>query len=763
MALAARQLELAASDDWLRVDDAAALVSEPERTWRFKAASEARAARDGKRSPLAVKRTPESGGKPVWFVHRSIDPRLTRCPTRDAREEREHVVLIARYPQHKIDGAYRKARWLHRWRAECDNRRDDRMTEAELAERIIVEARQTEGPDFTISFRTLQLWRKAYDAKGDSGTISGAEGLIDGRGRDSTGGGAHAARSQEAIDVFYTLYHTENKLSLAHCHRLTAAESRERGWTWPQTVSATHKWIELYDDRGLTFLLREGKRAWSHKYMSYLEQDWSLLKPGEFYVADHHQCDFWCSYDGKAIRPWLTAVQDCGSRRIVGWHLGPKPHQEAILSAMLGAFRDGGIPQTMRLDNGRDFQAKTFTGFTKREARELRRINGPQWRALARKARDLVACDDPRWAGITEELQVKVINAIPYHAWSKGTLERWFGTFENQCGKLFVTYCGNKPERRPECLDALMGDAPTLDQARQSIADYLVNYENAPHAGLRMDSPLVVWAERNAARKAERDALAFLMSIRGEYKVGGNGVYVTIGGLRMGYGANSSALRRYAGRNVLVGIAPDRPAECYAFECGSKRLIATLEPNKRMHPETTTDQLREAITETNRNRKDAKQGREASWRRTKHATELASERARKSAVELRATGTDGETPQAIIRPVRMGFEGVSRPVQNVREAASGPTVWQRLKDFNAREAGKGAERNIYDDIDMSKVDFSQPEPEEPDDLYAGISLSDINCSPGRDSTEDGKPFDFSDLFIDDPSDPGYQGPFSELL
>ena len=110
----------------------------------------------------------------------------------------------------------------------------------------------------------------------------------------------------------------------------------------------------------------------------------------------------------------------------------------------------------MRIDNGKDFQARTFTGLSKREARELRRVYGREWKDVVRRQRDAVALDDPRWMGIVEELGIRRINANPYAAWSKGQIERWFRTFEDQCAKLFVSYCGNEPKNRPECLPDVM-------------------------------------------------------------------------------------------------------------------------------------------------------------------------------------------------------------------------------------------------------------------------------------------------------------------
>jgi transposase InsO family protein len=698
MPVAPRQCVATLTDDWITVEEAATETGTDPRTWQYKALSEAKAARQQSRASLAVKRSPKSGGKAVWHIRPSMDPRLTRFPTHATRDDRQRATLIAQgFPLHKIDQAYHKLRWLSEWRKLCDGRGG--ATEAELAERIVADAKQAEGKEFPISFRALQLWQRAYNAEGTDGQIRGVEALIDRRGAAPCGIVGMVKRSQEAIDHFYCLYRTENKLSLAACHRMTLAESKRRGWDWPTTIAATHKWFTRHDDIAFTYLCRYGKRAYSKKFMPYNEQDWSLIAPGEFYVADHTQCDFWCAYKDGLIRPWLTAVLDCRSRCIVGWHLGPKPHQEAILSALYMAFSEWGIPRTLRIDNGRDFQARTFTGLTKREARELRRVYGREWRDVVRRQREAVALDDPRWAGIVEELGVRRINANPYAAWSKGQIERWFRTFEDQCGKGFATYCGNEPKNRPECLDQILhrrrgvedkalsvvdsSDVPTLDHVRERIAEYLLQYHDQPHAGVGIENatPRETWAIDNAARTAEREALTCMMSIRGEYTVGRNGVSVRLGGRTFGYGARSAALHRYMGRKVLVGVAPDRPADCSAFDRQTRRLIGVLEPNKRIHPAASTDDVREAIAEVNRERKDMRRAYRGSARRTRTAVERANADVTQRASALRATGTDDR--QSNIRPARTGFEGQSMPVQTAFASIPDPYAAVNLEDLLA--------------------------------------------------------------------------------
>lgn len=335
MPVAVRQhADLPDTEDWVTIDQAAELTGDSVRTWRWRAQQETHEAKRAGRQSLAVKaRTPDGKGRRGWYVHRSFDEKLSRYPAPRSRDEQAREALAAKYPQHLIDRAWRRNHWLQQWRKACERNRDEKITDRDLAGRIVTEARRVVDDGFRISVRSLYRWRSA-------GKI---EGLIDryaGPGRDETNG----HRSPEAIEWFYSLYHTQSRHSVRVCHEVTRGESRQRGWSWPASYSATITWLGKHDDLSLTCLLREGKDVWARRFLPHLSIDYGAIEPSEMMVCDHHQCDWWVTYKGRQIRPWLTTVQDLRSRCVVGWHLGPTPHQDAILASLRMAFRDWAIP-----------------------------------------------------------------------------------------------------------------------------------------------------------------------------------------------------------------------------------------------------------------------------------------------------------------------------------------------------------------------------------------------------------------------------------
>jgi transposase InsO family protein len=764
--------------DWLPLDQAAALIGISERHLRRLAEAKAGVG-------LAQKRPPVMGhGKSTWWLHCSVHPALSRTPSHQTREDRARAALDVDHPPHVVDRAYRKAHWLRAWRAAIADspltlffkgqpaRTSDPsrglqaartsdvlgLTARAIAAQIVAEAKRLEGDDFRISVRALQLWWRAYNTLGPDGQILGVRGLIDRYGSppSSKGGPGRAERSAEAADYFYGLYRAPARHSAKTCHAATVEAAKAHGWTWPRSYSATIAWLREHDQRDETCLHREGKRAYSHRYLPHVEIDWTTVEAGEFFQTDHTEVDWWVlddagvgssppSQGGDLYRPWLTTIIDGRSRCITGWRLGHSPNQDAILAALRMAFGDWGIPRTMRIDRGKDFASELITGVTKRDRIRYRRELGADWKNVLRHNEDVY------WHGVLGELDIKIIDALPYHAWSKGQKERWYGTFEDAVAKQFITYCGNNPEHRPECLPAVLAGRvppsaksaksaeklrisdttglPTLADSRARVSDWLDIYHRTAHRGDGMDgaTPLAVWQQRTVARVAGETELLALMQSRGVYRVGGNGVRFKVGGSTLGYGASSDALRRFVGRDVWITLDPADVSCCYAYTPAreNRLLIGRLQANEKLPSDTPIEQLREAQAALGRRRKTFHRAAAESHRRHRNAAQEISAYQAAKRQQLLATGTDDARPLPVIAPVRTGFEGISVPVRG-GFATPIPTPYDAVD---------------FDDLDTATDDADAPDPrrarqEAVADPYADIDLDDISVAPPEDTSDE---------------------------
>jgi len=683
---------------WVSVAEAARLTGTDPSTWRRKARQEHARATRGNREPKAI-RSRNEAGRLTWYVARDFDG-LRATPEPEPREQRESAQLAATYPKHVRELAYRKVYWLDEWRRRLAQPRKLGETARTIAEGLAREAAVRERGSMEVSARTLERWKAEYFALGADGRIRGVEALIDRRGVGRPAGEriGNAGRDPRAVEWFYSLYRTEQKLPAKLCHEATLHEARKHGWAWSPSYAATANWLREHDDKSVSCLLREGKKAWSKRYMPHLEQDHEALSPGELFVSDHHEIDLWAQYKGGQKRPWLTVVQDVRSRCIVGWHVGPAPHQDAILCALRMAFSTWAIPETMRIDRGKDFTSKLFQGLTRQQRNQLRREWGPDWkRELAR----MDAADGPldgKWRGIAGELGIRIVEAIPYSPWSKGTVERVFRTVSEGFAKSFATYCGNSTRTRPEGLQdvragrlgKVKGDlgvvdgaiVPALQRVKDDFAQWVDIYHQTAHRGLGGATPLAVWKTARSLRKAEGDALLQLMETRGVYRVGANGVRLKVGGATIGYGKSSPVLRGLSGRDVLIAVNPDDVSHCWAYTTDRKP-IGCLESNRRIHPLTNADDVREAIAEQLRERNVMHQAGRSSARRMVTAEQRAGEHRRARMEELRKTGTCDAKGSATIVPVQTGFVGVSRASRTLSEPlCDDPRPWhEQLQDL----------------------------------------------------------------------------------
>lgn len=645
-------------DDWVPISVVVELTDMHASSWTRRAVALAD-------SGLAMKMPPPSGtGKPTWWFHRSIHANLGYL-AREKAEQKTITALSGQHPAHLVERATRRLRWVKAFQSACDAapRGTSKRT---VAERIVDEARATEGDGLLVSVRSLQRWTAQYNQ-------GGVDALIDKYRQDA----ASANRSPEAIEYFYTLYHTEQRISVRMCHDHVVREAEAKGWRWPPSCDSTYKWLLAHDELATTQLMRQGVSAYQHNNMAYMEQDYSTIAPGQLYVCDHHQLKEFVFHNGKPIRPWLTAIMDARTRICVGWHLGPSPHTDSILIAIRQAFTKWGVPDVVRIDNGKDFTSKTLVGVTKKQARRLKRQLGPNWRNLVRSEGAKTGIDPSSWFGILPELGCRIVTSIPYQAWSK-LIERWFRTLTDQHVRTRPGFCDTSAERKPEGLKTIIerGDLPTLEEEALAIGQYIDIYHNRAHTGDGMNgrSPLEVWkAIHSVARIADEDQLNLLCAVRGTYKVGANGVHLQIGTARCGYGQYSAALNAFRGRKVLVSVDPANIDEAVILT-PDRRVICKVGRNKRHSPVsvTTAQEMRDAQAVSNRSHKAKHAADRSAPNRMLNASQILERDRNRQAAALRATGTcdarPAAGPDANLKMLQTNVEGASIARRTASEA-----------------------------------------------------------------------------------------------
>lgn len=338
-----------------------------------------------------------------------------------------------------------------------------------------------------ITQKQVYDWKKKY-------RNGGVSELIDNRGGHNRG---CSSIPNEVWEFFLSLYLTEDRRTLKWCYR----ETKKHFGSIPTEQAFARKASTIPEQTKI--LYREGKEAFK-LFTQFYERDPALLKSNDIWFSDHTTLDILVNVNGKPKRPFLTAWMDAHSRKIVSWVLRDKSPNTDIVKATLGeGIKEFGVPEEVYVDNGKDYRAKD--GLSKAYSHSMASILG-----------------------------INTIYATPYHGQAK-TIERFFGTLEDQFSKQFKTYIGSNAKNRPERTkrksdEQLLKAAPTLEEVIEKLDNYIKLYNETQHGGKGMDnlSPNEVYFRDLEEKREIEDYIAFrtLCGRVKEYTVQRNGLRI---------------------------------------------------------------------------------------------------------------------------------------------------------------------------------------------------------------------------------------------
>lgn len=181
---------------------------------------------------------------------------------------------------------------------------------------------------------------------------------------------------------------------------------------------------------------RRGRCKMETLDLPYIERNMALYKAMDQLVSDHHCFDFLVEREGVLFRPWITAVQDFRSSKIVGFCPSVYPSSLSISVAFYLAVKRFGSCNLIHIDNGKDYRSQVLNGKT----RAMKTLNEEGF-----LEEELVHLQ-----GAYSAFSEAVTFARPYHGSSKGRMERTFGTFAQLFSRRVVSYVGSNTVERPE-------------------------------------------------------------------------------------------------------------------------------------------------------------------------------------------------------------------------------------------------------------------------------------------------------------------------
>jgi hypothetical protein len=257
--------------------------------------------------------------------------------------------------------------------------------------------------------------------------------------------------------------------------------------------------------------------------LPHIVRNMGLYKAMDQLVSDHHCFDFLVEREGQLFRPWITAVQDYRSSKIVGFWPSIYPSSLSISLAFYLAVSRFGACKLIHIDNGKDYRSMVLNGTT----RVMRVCNEEGF-----LEEELVSIQ-----GAYSLFSEHVTFARPYHGASKGRMERTFGTFAGLFSKRMAGYVGSNTTERPE--DAALywralnkkarrTDVHSWDEYVRELASFIDWFNAEWHgtgAGMEGRTPNEVFtAEASSPRPVSPEILAMAFSRAEGRKVGRNGV-----------------------------------------------------------------------------------------------------------------------------------------------------------------------------------------------------------------------------------------------
>ena len=424
-----------------------------------------------------------------------------------------------------------------------------------------------EHGDFQLTSKSLYDWQK----KSKSGQV---EKLTDKRGGYNRG---QSSIPKDYMELFDSLYLQQSKPSIESCFRDVQIEANRNGDVIPG-IKAFRNYVRNMD-KAMCIRAREGQKAFDDKCMPYIERDYSLLHPNQFWVSDHHLWDIFVRVPDnkggwKLERPWGSYWMDMRTRKIMSSIIRTEsPNSDVVLCSFGLGVEHFGIPNGVRLDNGKDYKARDM---------------------FYPKGHYIVSEDEEKkiFRSLASNLQIDVTYAIPYNAKAK-PIERVFNTFEEQLGKKYPSYAGSNAKQRPEDLKELdIMDVITLEEFIEHHNRYVYEiYNNAKHSGDAMGgkSPNQAYADIPfTIRRASKEVLYFsLMRVKGQRTVQRNGI--TFKGIHF---YNDNCIN-YIGQKVTARYDPTKPEILYVFDVNENFLFVAEEIQKQGWNLTDEDYQRE--------------------------------------------------------------------------------------------------------------------------------------------------------------------------
>lgn len=398
------------------------------------------------------------------------------------------------------------------------------------------------NPERAISERTLRNKYKLYK---DHGDVALADHRKNRKDRGST------TINETLQNVFTQWWLDENQPTTSYIYKLVEA--------WAELEMPQLLPIPSYDSfyrltksipLSVVKYFREGEKIFTDECAVYLKRMYDNLDSNDIWSSDYHTLDIFVRDDmtNKVFRPHVVVWIDVRSRKILSMALCESSNSDGVIIAFKKAVKSYGLPREVYLDNGREFLVRDFGGRGKRKS----------------------SAKNDYGTTMLERLDIRMTNARVRNGRAK-VIERSFKQFSEEFSRLYLTYTGGRPDRRPERHSEVMKEEtniPLRSEVETALWTYIEGWHNCRESqaeGLYGKTPNECYetnlVKKRTATAEELDAIMLRTSRL--QTVNRNGVYLKFGDRKVWF-YDTDLVYNYLGHKVYV---------CYDSEDLSRVII----------------------------------------------------------------------------------------------------------------------------------------------------------------------------------------------
>lgn len=295
-------------------------------------------------------------------------------------------------------------------------------------------------------------------------------------------------------NIWFNKEFAQNRRTREDLYETLQEVAEAKGWDKLPSYQTVARYITyLMEREGMASAhqyQKNGAVAWKNRQMVKRARDTKSLQVLEMVQGDEHTFDVWVMYktpSGKEIpiRPKLVCWIDTRSRMIFGDVICRDANAQILKESLIKMFYEdlnGYVPKYLYIDNGKDYTSKNLIGVDRKDRHDP---------GAKEKYFDLEC--DRKTRGFYRDMGISDVHiSMPYEPWTKGQIERSFGTVIENFSKQFASYTGTLTGSRTDAkvnkdikAMAERGELLTMEEFYEEWKKYKEKYINRQHSSLR--------------------------------------------------------------------------------------------------------------------------------------------------------------------------------------------------------------------------------------------------------------------------------------